>query len=479
MAPLILHNVPDDELYIGDDGVKRPYAMVFPHQDGASGRTRKPVVETGSFGKSTRRSRSKTGTPARREDPTVAAADKVFSNWINEQSRDAHALPQTTTGTGQQVSASQPGLGTQTLGDPNAPTQARFVKKQEPTEIILRGYRSTQQQYAAVNHYEELAGMICEDYSREPPIESRRYKSELREPAYTRRRALTAEERAKVNKADCGEHWVKVTFESAEAAEAAVASSPQSILGHLVYAEPYHGIPPARDEAIVDVPVVTEIPDVGRGRRRASSRAGGASSASAAFARAMMNPDSFDLIPPNANDRAAPASGGGSSTAFGRAMMNPDGFDWSPPRSEQSSRTADSTTVASGTGSSTTATSGTVTGRKGVAGDRSTPPPLQHTPPANPAATDEFCRAIPTVRKVKLLPMEDALLPAPSYTQRMLNHVPIFRWFSGSMIGNEVPRTDTGEFDWDKASLYWKMIWYLDSIFNLFGGEILNADKED
>lgn len=30
MAPLILHNVPDEELYVGDDGIKRPYAMVFP-----------------------------------------------------------------------------------------------------------------------------------------------------------------------------------------------------------------------------------------------------------------------------------------------------------------------------------------------------------------------------------------------------------------------------------------------------------------
>ena len=29
MAPLILHNVPDDECYIGDDGIKRPYAMIF------------------------------------------------------------------------------------------------------------------------------------------------------------------------------------------------------------------------------------------------------------------------------------------------------------------------------------------------------------------------------------------------------------------------------------------------------------------
>jgi hypothetical protein len=29
MAPLILHNVPDEELYIGDDGVQRPYAVLF------------------------------------------------------------------------------------------------------------------------------------------------------------------------------------------------------------------------------------------------------------------------------------------------------------------------------------------------------------------------------------------------------------------------------------------------------------------
>ena len=37
------------------------------------------MTETGSFGKSTRRSRSRTGTPAaRRENPTSAAADKLF-----------------------------------------------------------------------------------------------------------------------------------------------------------------------------------------------------------------------------------------------------------------------------------------------------------------------------------------------------------------------------------------------------------------
>lgn len=30
MAPLILHNVPEEELYIGEDGVQRPYAMIYP-----------------------------------------------------------------------------------------------------------------------------------------------------------------------------------------------------------------------------------------------------------------------------------------------------------------------------------------------------------------------------------------------------------------------------------------------------------------
>lgn len=30
MPPLILHNVPDEELYTGEDGIQRPYAMVWP-----------------------------------------------------------------------------------------------------------------------------------------------------------------------------------------------------------------------------------------------------------------------------------------------------------------------------------------------------------------------------------------------------------------------------------------------------------------
>lgn len=412
-----------------------------------SGRSRRAAAETGSFGKSTRRSRSKTGTPVRREDPTIAAADKVFSTWIQNQPSAATATSAPQRKQSLAASASQPNLLSQTSDENGAPAQSRFIQKQEPTEVILRGYRSSHQQYAAVNHFENLAGRICEDYPRDPPIENRRYKSELRDPAFTRRRALTPEERAKVNRADGGEHWVKVTFESAEMADLAIYSSPQSIFGYLVYAEPYHGVPPARDEPVVDTSNGTDNGFLDERMRSSSGR--------------------------NARLRQGKGSGLGPRS-FSTPVVG-DGMD-SPVNSQASSRTADTTTVTSMTDSAT-ASSATISGAfaSGVDAAAATPAAAAAT-----TGTDsDFCRAIPTARKVKLLPAEQALLPQPSYTQRVLNRVPFLRWFSGSMIGNEVPRTETGEFDWDKASLYWKFIYWLDSAFGLFGGEILSADKDD
>jgi hypothetical protein len=434
MAPLILHNVPDDELYVGDDGIQRPYAMVFPHQDdhASSKRSRRAAAESGSFGKSSRRSRSKTATPARREDPTIAAADKVFSSWIQNQAQASSTSPDDTNA--RKVSGSQP-------SDDNSASSAqatRFAPAQkEPTEVILRGYRSALQQYAAIDRFEQVAGRICEDYPRDPPVEQRRYKSELRDPAYTRRRVLTPEERAKVNKADGGEHWVKVTFEAADAAELAVSASPLSILGHLVYAEPYHGIPPARDEPVPDASISSLMDD----------RLGSPS-----------------LNHPRRQSHAT------NSSFSGRRGLRALEHDTSPV----SSRTADSATITSASESATLSSatsSATITGNGATTGRDALQQQQQ--------AQSEFCRTIPTARKVRLLPAEQALLPQQSMAQRVLSMIPFLSWFSGSMIGNEVPRTETGEFDWDKASLYWKLICWLDLYFSLFGGEVVNADKED
>ncbi|KAL2183404.1 hypothetical protein L209DRAFT_716215 [Thermothelomyces heterothallicus CBS 203.75] len=445
MAPLILHNVPDEELYVGDDGIQRPYAMVFPQQDGSL-RSRKMTHETGSFGKSTRRTRSKIATPAKREDPTLAAADKVFSSWIASQNQNATQASAPAT-SGQRRPTLKPSTSSQSLSqaqdESSAPSQTRFLKQREPTEVILRGYRSAQQQYAAINHYEQLAGRICEDYPREPPVESRRYKSKLRDPAFTRRRALTPEERAKVNRADSGEHWVKVTFESAEAADAAIFASPQKVLGHLVYAEPYHGIPPLRDEAIPDPSTMT-----GSGLQRTWS---------------------------SSNRRHSRTQSGFSAAQQQQQQQQQQpggGLDWSPPHSHAStSLTADTTTIDSAPDTTTTASSSTV----GIA--NGAPPAAAQENDGNPDG--EFCRLIPTVRKAKLLPMEQALLPAPSLAQRIATHVPFLRWFNGAMIGSEVPRTETGEFDWNRASLYWKLMWWLDFLLGLFGGEIRDVEKDD
>jgi hypothetical protein len=307
---------------------------------------------------------------------------------------------------------------------------ANIGKRHEPVEVILRGYRSPAQQYAAINHYEQLAGRICEDYARDPPPENRRYKSELRDPALTRRQALTAEERIKVNNADSGVHWVKVTFESAEAADTAMSVSPQSILGHVVYCEPYHGIPPNRDEAVVD----TSVNGNGSEYLRSPSK--------------------------RRHDRTASYNN--------RQSQRLDIDAGASQQSQASSRTADTTTMTSD-GSTRTVSSGTITGNDDA--------PLAAPPAANP--DNEFCTAIPTARKMRLLPAEQALLPQSTYTQRLMSQIPFLKWFNGTMIGNEVPRTETGEFDWDKASLYWKFIYWLDSSFGLFGGEIVNADKED
>ncbi|KAF4450675.1 Nucleoporin NUP53 [Fusarium austroafricanum] len=419
MAPLILHNVPDDECYVGDDGVKRPYAMYFNQQDAPQGstRSRRSIAESGSFGKSTRRSRSRTGTPARsRENPTLAAADKLFGDWVTNQ---AAAAPTQT------VQRKSSGMMQEEAPIPRAVTS-------HPVELILRGYRSSTQQYAAISHYESLAGTILEDYPREPPASQRRYKSELRDPAFTRRRNLTADERALVNRADGGEHWVKVTFESREAAEAATFASPQRILGHLVYAEPYRNVPPAKDEACPDI----------------------------------------EITPDHSRSQSMPAavSTNGRKSFSGPTSFNSRLLDLSPPRSQTSSFTMDTGTISNSHASTATIT-------------EPFPLPQATTSSIEPMQIrDEdsvFCRRIPTARRATILPAEQALLPQQTMMQRVINAIPFVKWFGGSMIGNEVPRTETGEFDWSKASLYWKLIWWLDATFGLFSGDVLNADKDD
>ncbi|KAF8864905.1 hypothetical protein BDZ45DRAFT_581367 [Acephala macrosclerotiorum] len=429
MPPLILHNVPDEELYIGEDGIQRPYAMLFPSNDGnpSVSRVRRTVAETGSFGKSTRRSRSRTGTPAaKREDPTIAAGDAIFSQFFATKSAEASELPQRRNS----LSASiQPNLslsGPLSQIDGNAGT-SRFPKQthKEPTEVILRGFLSTQQ-YAAIREYERIAGRICEDYPRDPPIEQRRFKADLRDPAALRRTPMTLEEKAKALRFAGGEHWIKVTFESAEAAEIAIESSPQTILGHIVYAELYRGVPPTQDEAISAV-----------GKTRTPKKS--AQSLGTTSGYNAQQATRSGALPRSFNTPAMREVGRGGSSL-------------SPPESQTSSHTLDTATMAS------TTSSATITGTQ------------------NP---DDllFCRKIPTARRIQLLPAEQALLPQESFAKRVMSQIPLVSWFSSDVIGATLPKTDNGEFDWKNASFYWKCVWIIDSWTGWFG--VFGNDKEE
>lgn len=377
-------------------------------------RTRvREINETGSFGKSTRRSRSRTGSaPPKREDATMQSADRIFSNYLAKQQAEHAAEPS------QRKSRQEE---TKSVNQPPTPHK-------EPIEVILRGYASPAQQYAAINQYEQIAGRICEDYSREPPVEARRYKSDLRDPALTRRQPLTKAEREKVNKVASGEHWVKVTFESQEAASTALYASPQKILGHLVYAEPYRSLPPMENAAVVDV-----VGDAGMFEDNIRS-------------------NSFRERP------RRPSQAGRRLDRTRRA---------SPPGSQASSETLNSATVSA---SSTTISTATVTGFEGEA---------LETPAETEAAPQVRGRLIPSARRIKLLPADEALKKSPSWSESLLLWMPLLGWFSGAMIGNEVPRNEMGEFDYNRASFYWKVMYMLDYWFRLFGHELVSGDKDD
>jgi hypothetical protein len=399
-------------------------------------RSRRAVAETGSFGKSTRRSRSRTGTPAaKREDPTLAAADAIFSQYIAQRAAESSEQPQRKSSLSTSISQSNlSSASTLAQTEGNDGPFSRYTKKEphkEPTEVILRGFKSNQQ-YAAINEYERIGGRICEDYPRDPPVEQRRYKSDLRDPAALRQKPLTAEEKAKAMKFAGGEHWIKVTFESAEAAEIAVENSPQTILNHLVYAELYRGVPPTSDEAI-DANGKQRTPRADKFSRQGLGASSGLD--------AKQERRGGSNFPRSSTTPSMRQIGGGSSL--------------SPSDSQASSQTVDSGTIAS------TATSATITAQ-----------PVTQT-------GDEllYCRKIPTAKRMQLLPAEQALLPRPSLMKQTLSNIPLIGWLSSDMIGSSVPRTEQGEFDWKRASLYWKLIWWVDSMTGWF--DVCGNDKDE
>jgi hypothetical protein len=351
------------------------------------GRRREPD-EKGPFGRSVRRrgfSRSKTATPARKEDvvrqENMQTEDFIFAKYKDD------------------LKAKEPVQLSQKPVDANTTQAANdAASTKEATEVLLYGF-GPDSQWAAIEYYERIsAGSVYEDYDRHPPHE--RYDHSLTHSrANLNPRALSQAILRKRNAYRGGDHWIKVTFDSPEAADRACHCSPHPIHGFLVYAELFRGVGPPTDAPI-----------------------------------------------PYSN-AGAQIDGPALPSTFSTR-------DSATPTDSNSTNTLSSATI-TGQSLSSSATNNLTRGHStSLAQQQQSTTPLQKRPMRIPGAT----RAV-------LKPADLAFAEPSKTVSSSLASWPIIGFFlggKGDVIGSTVPRTETGDFDWKNASLYWLVFAWLD-----------------
>lgn len=390
---------------------------------------RRVPEERGPFGKARKRgtSRAKTPTTKSAQDEAkfdnLRAIDDIFGRYkadaLEDQRRSQSArplasLPQSTSAANLLDASTNLGASFAT-GAPNAGAA------KEPTEVILYGYGSDAQ-WAAVSYYEKVSrGIIYEEYDREPYNPKLGYSFASQRASHYR--SLSKLALRKVNEFVGGEHWIKVTFDSAEAAERACHYSPKSIQGWTVYAEMYRGQGPNTGDkphrAEAGVMSQTASPNtissgtLGLGRDRSSTTL------------------SSTTATDPADTRSAPIDLFASRTAG--AFPDPDTTAY-PSLDAQGLTTTSSSTA------TTTATA------------------------LNPRSSRATLRLKGAkVKPAVFLSPEKAFLPSQPRWQTTLGSLPIIGWVIGSgqgIIGDHVPRKEDGSFDAASASLYWRA-WYM------------------
>ncbi|KAF1989235.1 hypothetical protein K402DRAFT_17417 [Aulographum hederae CBS 113979] len=370
--------------------------------------------EMGPFGRSTRRrgtSRSKTATPARKEDKDHAdnlrAMDDIFGKVVSDFKA-------------QQAGAEQSALS----NSPNAaePTPAASAQASgEPTEVMLYGFPSNLQ-YAAIDYYERISNGFCyEDYDRNPP--QQRYTTFAQSKS---RGPIPKAALAKKNRYAGGDHWIKVTYDSAQAAETACHYSPWNHRGYMIYAEPYRGSGPRED-----VPI---------GMGENAFAAGGSPLTNGSSSHTLRT---SSTLRPAANNDQSPS---GSATA---SSATATGFTPSQPGSSIVVPTQQS------------GSTNTIQARNGVT-TTSTPALTLNTKP------EPGSLRIRGARRMVLRPAEEALIPSKSKWERAIASIPLVGCLFGDgqqIIGNRIPLKEDGSFDWDNAGLYWRFWATIDMLF--------------
>lgn len=333
----------------------------------------------------------------------------------------------------------------------------------EPTEVMLYGY-SPSTQWAAIEFYEKVSlGMICEDYERTPPSERRKFPNAFHSPSNVRPRSLTKAESALARQYRGGNHWIKVTFDSAEAAERAIYDSPHLLHGHWVYAHRFHGVGPAEDKPFPE---------------QREDRVDGVLASEPAEYRPSLTLGSSIAANNNGHSRAR-----ANTWARSFAANTSTGTEAQPEAGVSS-------LSSSATASSATATAATV-GYPNLRNRYSNrPPAMNHQSrnesghddqaaslePSPPVRDPRFFTHFPNVPRTVLRPAHEAFLPQPTWFEATMSRLSAAGWLPGDPIGNGVPRLENGAFDWANASLYWRFFYWIDSHF---GTDFCGMKDED
>lgn len=384
---------------------------------------RRDQEEKGPFGRPTRRrgsSRSKTATPARKEDvqrlENLQVEDAIFIGYkASQKQKDALV-----------TSKSMP-----LISLPSNMTTGGTVGDKEATEVILYGY-GRDHEWAAIDFYERISGgMILEDYDRHPP--NQRYDLSQSVSRAALQRSLSKAALKKRNTYDGGSHWIKVTFDAPEAADLACDRSPHTIQGYLVYAEPYRGTGPPSDAA---------IPCTNAGAQLDSQ------SLPATLSTHTLS-----------SQRAVTESPSSSNTLSTATIGQTEPIPMKDLRGASTRPGLSSSDIPG----SLQATSSSL-----ESSQHQSQPPRQRT------------MRIPGATRAVLKSADQALLPSQSRFTGALALIPllglVFASGKGETTGSQIPKLEDGSVDWNNAGLYWRFFAWLDA---LLGTDLCGLRADD
>lgn len=377
---------------------------------------KRQVEEKGPFGRSSRRKGSsratRTTTPSKKEHPGLDGFKEAWE--FDEQRKTAEAQ--------QQERASR----AQTEGNTSSTNLPSLSK--EPTQVLLYGFAPGKYN-AAIGFYEQVsAGIICEDYERKVP--NRRFPDIYSAPSPAR--SLTKAERTLAAQYRGGECWIKVTFDSAEAAERAIFNSPHRIDGYWVYAQEFRGVGPDSDEPI------SVRKDEGQQMAISSHRP--SQTLGHSFAQSLN------------------IQGRGFNTL-------PRSFTTNPSSQENEQQPNEQESLSSSTASSATATDidyPILRNRNQLQTHQSEDLSLSQQ---NGSITSgrQSLRHFPDAPRTLIRPASEAFLPQPSWSEKAVTRLVNTGLIPGDFIGTGPPRLANGEFDYRMASYYWRFFYWIDN----------------